>query len=62
MPKRKIIVIAVMLMLSVINYQRIPGHEDVRAILVLSLLTIGALLALLIVEFVKKINRKNSVS
>ena len=55
MPKRKIVFLAVILMLSVVNYQRISGHENVRAVLVVSLLTIGALIALLIVEIVKRI-------
>ena len=56
MPKRKIIILAVVLMLSVINYLRISGHENVRPVLVVSLLTIGALIALLIVEIVKRMN------
>ena len=55
MPKRKILILAVILMLSVINYQRISGHENVRSVLVVSLLTIGALIALLIVEIVNRI-------
>ena len=56
MPKQKIVILAVILLLSVINYQRISGHENVRGILVISLLTIGALIALLIVEIVKRMN------
>lgn len=56
MPKQKIVILAVILLLSVINYQRILGHENVRPIIVVSLLTIGALIALLIVEIVKRIN------
>ena len=55
MPKNKILILAVILMLSVINYQRISGHENVRPVLVVSLLTIGALIALLIVEIVNRI-------
>ena len=55
MPKRKILILAVFLMLSVINFQRISGHENVRPVLVVSLLTIGALIALLIVEIVNRI-------
>ena len=62
MPNRKPVILAVILMLSVINYQRISGHENVRGILVISLLTIGALIALLIVEIVKRIkNGKEGV-
>ena len=62
MHMRKIIILAVILMLSVINYQRIQGHENVRPILVISLLTIGALVALLIAEIVKRVkNGKEGV-
>ncbi len=47
-PKKRIIVVAVMLMLSCLNYARIEGTENVRAIVFISILGIGILLGLLI--------------
>lgn len=47
-PKKRIIVVAVMLMLSCLNYARIEGTENVRTIVFVSILGIGILLGLLI--------------
>lgn len=55
MQKKRIFIIAAMLMLAILNFQRIPGHEAVRPVLVLSLLSIGALIALLIHAIIKRI-------
>ncbi|MBA4140224.1 MAG: hypothetical protein H0X70_06910 [Segetibacter sp.] len=43
MEKRRRIIIAVMLMLSVINYSRLKGNENIRLIQFLSIFVIGAL-------------------
>ena len=50
MKNRRLILIAVLFMLSVGNYSRIIGNENIRTIQFLSIFTIGALSALLIKE------------
>ena len=52
MEKRRRIIIAVLLMLTVGNYTRLAGNENVRVIQFVSIFIIGALTALLIKEFV----------
>jgi hypothetical protein len=52
MEKRRKIIIAVLLMLSIGNYSRIIGNESIRTIQFLSIFAIGALSSLLINEFV----------
>ena len=49
--KRKKI-LAVVLLLTTVNYLRLSGNENVRAVQVISLLVIGALAGLLINEFI----------
>jgi ABC-type nickel/cobalt efflux system permease component RcnA len=63
MEKRRRIIIAVVLMLSVVNYSRLKGNENIRLIQFISIFAIGALAALLIREVVtslraKKINKE----
>jgi len=52
MEKRRKIIIAVMLMLTIGNYTRLKGNENIRVIQFLSIFLSGALSALLINEFV----------
>ena len=52
MEKKRRIIIAVLLMLTVGNYTRLAGNENVRVIQFVSIFIIGALTALLIKEFV----------
>ena len=49
MDKKKRIVIAVVLMLSIINYSKIVGNENIRTIQFVSIFVIGALFMLLMV-------------
>lgn len=58
MKNRKPIVLAVMLMLSVGNYFRIVGNENVRLVQFLSIAVIGALTALLIQGVIAKTREK----
>ncbi len=63
MERRRRIIIAVILMLSVVNYSRVQGNENIRLIQFISIFAIGALTALLIREVVtslmaKKINKE----
>ncbi len=63
MEKRRRIIIAVMLLLTVINYFRLQGNENIRLIQFVSIFTIGLLTALLIREnsyFIKAKKMKNS--
>lgn len=45
-------ILAVLLLLTIVNYSRLSGNENIRAIQVISLLVIGALAGLLINEFI----------
>jgi hypothetical protein len=50
--RKKRILLAVLLMISIGNYFRIVGNENVRAVQFLSIFAIGAISALLIKELV----------
>ena len=52
MEKRRRVIIAVLLVLSILNYSRITGTENIRTVEFLSIFVIGALSSLLINEFV----------
>jgi TM2 domain-containing membrane protein YozV len=52
MEKKRRIIIAVLLMLSIGNLARLTGNENIRPIQFISIFVIGALSALLINEFV----------
>jgi hypothetical protein len=52
MEKRRRVIIAVLLMISIGNYTRIVGTENIRLIQFISIFVIGALSALLLNEFV----------
>ena len=52
MEKKRRIIIAVLLMLTIVNFTRLTGNENIRAIQFISIFAIGALSALLINEFV----------
>lgn len=56
--KKRRIVIAVMLMISIGNYARLVDNENIRAIQFLSIFAIGALTALLIRSFAEEFKSK----
>ena len=58
MKNRKLILVAVMLMLSIGNYFRIIGNENVRAVQFFSIAAIGALVAMLIQGVIEKVREK----
>lgn len=60
MEKKRKIIIAVLLLLSVMNFSRLTGNDNIRPIQFISIFVIGALTALLVNEFVTlfKANRK----
>ena len=58
MKNRKLILVAVMLMLSIGNYFRIVGNENVRAVQFFSIAAIGALVAMLIQGVIEKVREK----
>jgi hypothetical protein len=58
MEKRRTVAIAVMLMLSIGNYTRLAGNENVRTIQFLSIFVIGVLSGLLIRELVAMFRAK----
>jgi len=60
MEKRRRIIIALVLMLSVVNYSRLKGNENIRLIQFISIFAIGALAALLIREVVTSLMAKKN--
>lgn len=57
-PKRRRILIAVLLMLSIGNYTRIVGTENIRAVEFLSIFAIGMLSGLLLREVISSFKSK----
>jgi hypothetical protein len=58
--KNRLIPTAVLLMLSVGNYFRISGNENIRTIQFLSIFAIGALSSLLVRELIEKFKNEKS--
>jgi hypothetical protein len=58
MENRRRILIAVLLLISIVNYSRITGNETIRTIQFISIFVIGALSALLLNEFVRLFRAK----
>ena len=52
MEKKRRVIIAVLLMISVGNFARLTNNENIRAIQFVSIFVIGALSALLLNEFI----------
>ena len=61
MKNRRVILIAVLFMISVGNYSRIIGNENIRTIQFLSIFAIGALSALLIKEIAELLKSKRDL-
>lgn len=59
--RRTSIVIAFALMLSIFNFSRIQGNENLRAIQFISIFVIGALAAVLLIKIIQlvKANKQN---
>ena len=62
MEKRQLALIAFFLILSIGNYMRLTGNETVRNIQFLSIFTIGAFSALLLVRIITLLKRKKDRS
>jgi hypothetical protein len=56
--KRRRLIIAVLLVLTLVNYTRLTGSENIRTVAFISIFAIGALSALLINEFVNLFKAK----
>ena len=52
MEKKRRIIIAVLLLLTIVNFTRLTGNDNIRAIQFVSIFAIGALSGLLLSEFV----------
>ena len=52
MEKKRRVIIAVLLMISVVNYSRLAGNDNIRPIQFVSIFVIGVLSGLLINELV----------
>ena len=52
MQKKRRAIIAVLLVLAIMNFNRLAGNEYIRAVQFISIFVIGALSALLLNEFV----------
>ena len=59
MEKRKLPIIAVLLLLSIANYSRIEGTENIRAIEFLSIFVIGMLSGVLLVALANKFKNRS---
>ena len=57
--KRRPIVLAILLFIASMNFIRLKGNENIRAVQYLSLLAIGALAGLLLHEIFTMIRAKN---
>ena len=58
MENRRRILIAVLLLISIGNYSRLTGNENIRTIQFISIFAIGALSGLLLNEFVRLFRAK----
>lgn len=52
MEKKRLVIIAVLLMISVGNFARLTNNDNIRAIQFVSIFVIGALSALLLTEII----------
>jgi hypothetical protein len=59
MERRRRIILVLLLMMSIGNYSRIVGSENIRTVQFLSIFAIGALSALLIREIATMVKNKN---
>jgi hypothetical protein len=57
-PKRRRIAICILLIVSILNYSRIPGTENIRNIEFISIFSIGMLSGLLLREIAQIIKNK----
>jgi general stress protein CsbA len=60
MKRNRLAITSIMLMLSLLNYSRIKGNEDVRAILFLSIFSMGILAGIIILQVAQMIKNKNT--
>lgn len=60
-PNRRRIIFAVLFILSVGNFSRIQGNENIRTIQFLSIFAMGMLFGLLVKEIVDSIKNKQTV-
>ena len=58
MEKRKLPIIAILLILSIANYSTIEGAENIRTIEFLSIFVIGVLSGVLLVALINKFKKK----
>ncbi len=59
MEKRKLPIIAILLILSIANYSRIESAENIRTIEFLSIFVIGVLSGVLLVALINKFKKSN---
>lgn len=62
MDKRRLTIVGVMLMLSVVNYSRIKGSDEVRPVLFLSIFAMGILAGVLILGIINKFRNRDEKS
>ena len=59
MKNRRLVMLAVVLILSIGTFSRIEGNDSIRTVQFLSIFAIGAITSLLIREIVQEVKRKN---
>jgi len=57
-PKKRLLFAAVMLIICIANYMRMPDSETIRGVAFLQIFAIGALFAVVIREVLGRINNK----
>lgn len=57
MERKRIILLAILLMITLGNYARLSGNENIRTIQFLSIFVIGALTALLVKELIQRFKK-----
>lgn len=57
-PNRRIIILGVLFMLSIGNFIRIKGNDDIRTVQFLSIFAMGMLFSLLVREIIESIRNK----
>ena len=60
MEKRKRIIVAVLLVLAIANLMRLDSYENIRGVEFLSILVIGALAGILLVDIMRMLKGKKN--
>ena len=57
--KRPLILAVIVLLMSAVNFSRLSGSDCIRAIHIVTLLTMGGALTIIVQQLIKKFNNKD---